>query len=148
MKISPIISNFCLLKKPSLLLLVFAAVLLANCSGKDLDDLNGTWRVDSIYNFYNGFDFTNKEVHALPLLHFEAEGQLRMTKDDETRLFLYELRSPDTVVYKTRDGRIMEKSVILTVSRELLALKKELPPVFKGKGQHRYEIKYFSRVKE
>lgn len=90
----------------------------------------------------------SKDVHAFPLLHFEPDGRLRMTLDKEFRYFQYEIPHPDTLTYKTQDGVIMEKNIILNVNQTHLVLKKELSPVFKGKNQYRYEVRYFSRVKE
>lgn len=137
-----------LLKKYAALLAVGMLVSFSSCSNRDPADLHGSWRLDSIYNFYNGFGHTNLDVDHFPLLHYQPDGQLRMTKGQESRYFLYEVHPPDTVTHKTPDGMIMERSIIVSVHSTHLVLKKELSPVFQGKNQHRYEIKYFSRVNE
>lgn len=136
-----------LLKRSTTLFAFGMLMILVSCSNRGPEDLYGTWKLDSIHSMYNGFGHTSLDVEHFPLHHYKAEGQLTMSKDDDTRYFVYEIHS-DTMVHKTKDGRILDKSVILTLTPNLLALKKELPPVFPGKGQYRYEIKYFSRVKE
>jgi hypothetical protein len=124
------------------------AVIFIQCSNKDLSDLHGTWKLDSMYNFYNGFGHTSFDVQDFPRHQYQDGGQLTMTKDQEVRYFTYEIHPPDTLMHRRPDGKVIEKSIILSVNQTQLVLKKELSPVFKGKNQYRYEVKYFSRVKE
>lgn len=142
-----IINNPMRLKKNIALLTFCILTILASCSNRTSEDLYGSWKLDSIHSVYNGFGHTSMDTEHFPLHHYKPEGQLSMTRGDETRYFVYELRS-DTLVHKTKDGSILDKSIIVSLSADLLTLKKELAPVFPGKGQSRYEIKYFSRVKE
>jgi hypothetical protein len=129
--------------------MAFTAVFI-QCSdkNKNADDLQGHWKLDSVYNFYNGFGHTSLDVADFPHHHYLEDGQLQMTKNEEVRDFLYEIHPPDTLLFRTQNGKPLEKTVILSIDQTQLVLKKELSPVFQEKNQHRYEVRYFSRVKE
>jgi len=119
--------------------------LLTQCHTRNITDLHGTWKVDSVYNFYNGFDMTNPGEE--PLYHFQPDGRLRMTQDTEFRYFIYNILG-DSLTYSTVDEKRVDGSLILTLNDQHLVLKKQKPLVFKGaNNQERFEIKYLSKVK-
>ena len=69
-----------------------------------------------------------------------------MTQDNEFRFFLYTVQG-DSLTYANLDDKRIDGLLILTLNDQQLVLKKEKGPLFKGDKQERYEIKYFSRVK-
>jgi hypothetical protein len=109
--------------------------------------IEGTWKIDSIYTYYNGYGFTRHDVHEEPVHHYQPDGRLRMTKEKEFRFFFYDLPDEDTLVYRKLDKEMLEKFFIVKIDQRQLVLRKERPPVFGGGNQERYEIKYFSKVK-
>lgn len=118
--------------------------MFTQCVTRNPDALQGTWKLDSVYNFYNGFNMTSPGQE--PLYHFQEDGRLRMTQGNEFRFFFYNVQD-DSLTYSTADERRIDRLLILTLTNQQLVLKKEKAPLFKGDKQERYEIKYFSRVK-
>ena len=121
-------------------------LIIIQCRSDDKKiSIIGTWKVDSIYTYYNGFDFTRQDVEDEPILHYEPDGQLRMTKREESRSFLFDLSVQDTLIHRTLDNKVFDKFFIQRIDRKQLILRKDLRPVFKGTKQERYEIKFLSK---
>ena len=126
-------------------LAVSITLVLTQCGTRNPDALLGTWKLDSVYNFYNGFDMTTPGQE--PLYHFQEDGRLRMTLDKEFRFFLYDVQG-DSLTYTSADDKLVDGLLILSLNDQQLVLKKEKAPLFTGDKQERYEIKYFSKVKD
>jgi hypothetical protein len=121
--------------------------LLFQCSSQDARyELQGTWRLDSIYSYYNGFTFTRKDIQDEPLQHYEPDGSLIMTLKEESRTFYFSMPVQDSLIHLAPDKSVIEKFQVVELSNNVLALKKVLNPVFKGPQQERYEVRYFSKV--
>jgi hypothetical protein len=126
-------------------LLFFTMLLLSQCKKTNVADLHGTWKVDSVYSFYNGFDMTSAVQE--PFYHFQSDGRLRMTQDLEYRYFKYNVQG-DSLTYSTLEDKRIDGLLIVALDDSHLVLKKHKSLVFKGGGnQQRFEIKYFSKVK-
>ena len=125
-------------------LLICITFLLSQCKTSNVADLHGTWKVDSVYSFYNGFDMTNAVQE--PFYHFQTDGRLRMTQDLEYRYFKYTLHG-DSLTYSTLEDKRIDGLLIVALDEDHLVLKKDKSLLFKGGNQQRYEIKYFSKVK-
>lgn len=124
-------------------LLISIVILCVRCGTKNLTDLHGTWKVDSVYTFYNGFDMTNTGQE--PLYHFQSDGRLRMTQDVEFRYFKYKIHG-DSLTYSTLEDKRIDGLLIVALNDNSLILKKDKSLLFKGGNQQRFEIKYFSKV--
>jgi hypothetical protein len=124
-------------------LLMLILLLLTKCQTKDVSNLHGTWKVDSVYSFYNGFDMTSPGQE--PLYHFQPDGRLRMSKDKEYRYFIYKIQN-DSLIYTTADNKRVDGLLILDVNEQQLILKKAKSVLFKSNNQERFEIKYLSKV--
>ncbi len=120
--------------------------ILTGCNPGNHTLLQGSWKTDSVYSYYNGFGFTRHEVEEEPLLHYKPDGNLTMTRGKETRSFFYEIPDGDTLIHRRLDKEILEKYVILKVDKDHLILKREMRPVFGGINQERMEVRYFSRA--
>ena len=125
-------------------LLICITVFLFQCKTRDVADLHGTWKVDSVYSFYNGFDMTSAVQE--PFYHFQSDGRLRMTQDLEYRYFKYNLQG-DSLTYSTLEDKRVDGLLIVALDEDYLVLKKDKSLLFKGGNQQRFEIKYFSKVK-
>lgn len=122
---------------------------LLSCSGDNQQrTLEGTWHMDSIYSYYNGFTFTRKDIHDEPLQRYQPDGSLIMTLKKESRSFYFSIPVQDSLIHLTSDRSVLEKFAIVKLDNDMLALKKSLNPVFKGPHQERYEVRYFSKVRE
>src|SRR5688572_3518236 len=106
-----------------IILLLF---LTTQCT-RDIHSLEGTWQVDSVYSFYNGFDMTSPGQE--PLYHFQPDGRLRMTKDKEFRYFIYKVQG-DSLIYTTSDDRRVDGLLILEINDQQLVLKKAKSVLF------------------
>jgi len=135
------------MKNTPLAPLVFV-ILLACCAPDKRELLQGSWKIDSVYSFYNGFGFTRTDTEEEPLQHYQPDGRLRMTREAEFRFFLYEMPTSDSLVHRSLDKKMLSKYQVVKLDHERMVLRKEMQPVFPGKGQVRYELKYFSRIKE
>ncbi len=129
------------------LILAGFVFFLMQCTSDNKTTVLGNWEVDSVYTYYNGFGFTRKDVEEEPLLEYQQDGKLKMTKGNESRFFLFELSSQDTLLHRNRDGKIFEKFCIQKLNENQLVLRKEMHPVFKGNNQKRYEIRYLAKDK-
>lgn len=129
--------------------IIVCAVYMAlmSCSGNNQRTLEGTWHMDSIYTYYNGFTFTRKDIHDEPLQRYQPDGSLIMTLKEESRTFYFSMPAQDSLIHLASDKSVLEKFAIVKLDTDLLALKKSLNPVFKGPPQERYEVRYFSKLK-
>ena len=131
--------------KKSIVISAMILIIIQCCTVDKKTSIVGSWKVDSIYTYYNGFDFTRQDVEDEPVLHYEADGQLRMTKREESRSFLFDISGQDTLLHRTLDNKVFDKFFIQKLDRTQLILLKELRPVFKGTKQERYEITFLSK---
>src|SRR5262245_58097157 len=115
------------------------------CTVDKKSSIIGSWKVDSIYTYYNGFDFTRLDVADEPILHYEAEGKLKMTKQEESRSFTFEISAQDTLLHRTLDNKVFDKFFVEKLDGKQLIIRKDLQPVFKGARQERYEIRFLSK---
>lgn len=128
------------------LILSGLTLLIIQCSTIDKkSSIVGSWRVDSIYTYYNGFTFTRKDIDDEPLLDYQSDGRLKMTKGEEVRFFLYDVLTQDTLFHRNLDHEVLEKFLIQELDVNQLVLRKEMRPVFAGNSQKRYEIRYLSK---
>ena len=131
--------------KKRIVISVLILITIQCCSVDKKSSIIGSWKVDSIYTYYNGFDFTRQDVADEPILHYEADGQLKMTKQEESRSFLFDISAHDTLIHRSLDNKVFDKFFIENLDGKQLILRKELNPVFKGARQERYEIKFLSK---
>jgi hypothetical protein len=129
--------------------LLALAILLQQCAQTDKNALlQGAWRTDSVYTYYNGFGFTKRDLEEEPLRHYQADGKLMMTRDKEFRFFSYRIQNNDSLIHLNPKVKTVEKFLIIDLDHNRMILRKELRPLFQGPSQQRYEIRYLSRVKE
>jgi hypothetical protein len=127
---------------------ILSIVLLfcAHCESPDRRLLlKATWSVDSIYTFYNGFDFVQRNISDEPDLNFQENGRGMFVRKDEQRPFVYELPHADTLWLATPAGIRISTYFILKLDTKKLVLRQEKGIPFKGEGQQRYEIRYLSK---
>jgi hypothetical protein len=132
-------------------LLLFLSGFIGVCCTQQSSDkkelIIGSWKTDSVYTFYNGFGFTRKDTEEIPLQHYQADGKLKMTRDDESRFFFYSMPVTDSLIQKTLDNKNLGRYKIILLDENRLILKIAKSPLFTGKNQERFEVRYFSRIK-
>jgi len=123
-------------------------ILLVRCVPADKSSvIQGTWKMDSLYTYYNGFGLTKYDFEEQPLRHYQANGKLMMTRGEESRLFSYKVQNNDSLIHFNLNEKILDQFLIISLDQDQLILKKNVLPVFPGNNQERYEVRYFSKVK-
>lgn len=120
---------------------------LLSCQREKLKrmDIEGAWKIDSSYTFYNGFE--QKQMTSTgnwPIYVFE-DGIVKEIKSGSFRSFFYSLKT-DTLILRPTQGGEENYFSVLSLEKDQMILKKTKLPLFKGNGQNRYEIRYFSRT--
>ena len=126
---------------------VAAVLILYACTSRDLSkDIGGTWKIDSVYTFYNGFGSMETTIVDLEQYTYLPNGQVDMSWSGTTRSMRYDLSIQDTLKY-FEDEREVSRYQILELDNNRMVLKKDKQPLFSGGRQERYEIRYFSKVR-
>ena len=120
--------------------------LLWSCSGKDPHQaIQGTWKIDSVFTFYNGFGSMETTIVDLEQYTYLPDGRVDVSWSGTTRSMLYDLSTQDTLKYFENKHEV-SRYQILKLGGDRMVLRKDKPPLFSGAKQERYEIRYFSRV--
>jgi hypothetical protein len=128
---------------------IFTGVMLMiGCSTPDRERMIlGTWQVDSVYTFYNGFGFTRYGVGEEPMLEFKTNGIGAFFLRGEQRPFSYAIRLPDTLKLMNEDrSQVLHEYKIQQLTPTAIVLRLEKRTLFKEKNQDRYEIRYLSKT--
>lgn len=112
-------------------------------------NLIGEWRVDSVYVFENGFDYTQEGVEGRwPRYTYQENGKVTEMKDGMKKEFMYRFAGKDSLLYLSPQQEVMNGYKILHFSPKALVLKKMRVPKFPSPGQQMYEVRYFSKVED
>lgn len=121
--------------------------LLAACQeGYQSEDLVGKWEVDSIYSYYNGFSYMASDNFIPTTYTYNEDGTLREEKFGGGRTIYYRFVDPDSLIYESADRTILGKFHIQKLNQNQLVLAKDKIPLFEGKEQERYEVRFFSKL--
>lgn len=130
----------------SFLAMIILSVGFLSCkSTVDQKKLLGAWRMDSIYDYYNGFSYMNRaplpsEVHV----YKGASTMLRRGMGHE-KTYYYQIEGKQIVISDSL-GSSGAKHFVLKLDSSQLVLKKENRPLFPGENQVKYEIRFFTRI--
>jgi hypothetical protein len=106
----------------------------------------GSWTVDSVYTFYNGFNFTQHDMSLEPGLNFMPDGWGHFARNDEQRPFTFKLSAPvDSLFLMTDNGKEIATFKILKLDGKTLVLRQEKRTLFTASNQRRFEIRYLSK---
>ena len=125
---------------------LFVLVLISACTARDQhNEIAGTWKIDSVYTYYNGFGSMETTIVDLEQYTYLPDGTVDVSWSGTTRSMQYDLSARDTLKYYENKIEV-SRYVILKLASNRMVLRKEKAPLFSGKGQQRYEIRYFSRL--
>lgn len=120
-------------------------VFLFSCSQSREAGLIGAWRIDSIYDNYNGFTFTN--TNPYPKEVYEYRGNNTVLRKGMGEQLEYHYQCNDSILtLSDRSGNAAGEFTILHLDHQQMALRKTKKPLFAGKNQVRYEVRYFTRI--
>ncbi len=128
-----------------LLLVVFASVFIS--CGNDLEPrLIGTWQIDSVYDYYNGFTFTDKKPYPLEVHVYQPDKTMLRKGMGEVKTYYFELNNNTLTIRDLPLATTGNEMEIVTITDSSLVLRKNKRPDFPGANQERYELRYFHRV--
>jgi hypothetical protein len=109
--------------------------------------LMGEWKIDSIYQYVNGFSQT-KRIPERDWSTFEylPQGIMAEKREEQQKRYRYRLIAADSLIYTDSTGTLLSGFRILKLDDQRLVLKKIRQPYLSGKNQHLYEIRYFSKM--
>ena len=131
-----------------ILIFFFVSVSLFSCQEVPSEELIlGAWKVDSTYTFYNGFDFTEKKDGIdWAILWYQENGTVKEIKFDTYQEHYYEFIRKDSVDLRDETQKVVSSFRVKFVGQDHMILRKDKLPIFEGKNQDRYELRYFSRT--
>ena len=116
-----------------------------SCNPKADVQIIGNWRMDSIYDNYNGFSFMNTNPYPKEVYEYRENNTVLRKGMGEQLEYGYNV-SDSTLTLKDPTGNQSSKFIILYLDEKQMALKKNKKVLFPGKNQVRYEVRYFTRI--
>ena len=120
------------------------AVFFSSCQSDAQTYLPGTWRIDSVYDYYNGFSYTNRNPTPKEVYDYRKDSTVLRKGMGEQLLYRYSLQ--DSTLAIIASGRQIDQFVIIHIDDSLLVLKKDKRFLFPGNNQQRYEVRYFTKI--
>ncbi len=109
--------------------------------------LIGEWKIDSIYQYVNGFSLTKRiPERDWSTFEYQPQGLMAEKREDQQKTYRYQLISADSLIYTDSSGTLLSGFRILKLDGQRLVLKKIRQPFLSGKNQHLYEIRFFSKI--
>ena len=105
----------------------------------------GTWRIDSIYDNYNGFSFTNTQPFPQEVYEYRKNNTVLRKGMGEQLEYKY-LLTDSTLSVSEAAGNPAYEFIIVHLDKNRMALKKNRKFLFPGKNQVRYEVRFFTRI--
>lgn len=127
------------------LLVSLCLVLLTSCTSQKDTSLTGSWKLDSIFYFDNGFTYTNKAPYPAEVHVYKEDSTFLRRGMGRENSFVFSLRNNELFIRDTSNGSIA-KFTILSSNKKTLTIRKEKSAIFAGKNQERYEIRFFTRL--
>jgi hypothetical protein len=141
-------NDLMLMKKIHLAWAALALLIHYGCAPQQEEVILGSWKVDSVYYFHNGFDFWEREEGAdWATYEYTPDERMKEIKFGTFRPYRYRL-SGDTLRWIAEREAESGWFEILALQPSYMVLKKYKAPIFGGEGQERYEIRFFSRTKD
>lgn len=127
---------------------LFAGITLISlgCTPHPSEVIVGSWQVDSVYSYYNGFDlWEHEEGPDWANYEYTLDGQMKEIKFGSYRSYRYEL-SGDILFWVSEQNQEAGQFELLELQSDYMVQRRSKAPIFPGKGQERFEIRYFSRA--
>ena len=107
----------------------------------------GAWKVDSTFTYYNGFTYVERESGSDWATYvYEENGIMKEIKYGSFQSYHFDWTSKDSIKLQPTIGGDPFYFKVMGLNADRMALKKSKAPIFSGKNQERYEIRYFSRT--
>lgn len=122
--------------------------MFTNCNRKpNREYLIGAWKVDSAYTYYNGFEHVKTTGGSDWATYvYGRDGIMKEIKYDSYQSYTFEWCARDSIRIRSTKGGDDNYFKVLRLGSDLLTLKKDKDPIFKGENQNRFEVRYMSRT--
>ena len=120
-------------------------VVLSCKSTVDQKSLLGAWRMDSIYDFYNGFTYMTRNPQPAEVHVYKGANTMLRRGMGHEREYYYAIDGKHLIISDTLRAP-GTKHLVLKLDSTQLVLKKENRPLFPGENQVKYEIRFFTRI--
>ena len=120
-------------------------ILLFSCQSPKEINLEGAWRLDSVYDFYNGFAFMNRKPSPSEVHVYRGDSTVLRRGMGFEKKYFYSLEKINLSI-KNKLNSKGSKHIVIKADSTGLILKNILPEIFPGKKQERYEIRFFTRI--
>jgi hypothetical protein len=127
------------------ILIVTSCIVWASCNPPADVQIIGNWRMDSIYDNYNGFSFTNTNPFPKEVYEYRKNNTVLRKGMGEQLEYRY-LLTDSVLTLTDTTGNAGSEFIILHLDKNRMALKKNRKFLFPGKNQVRYEVRYFTRI--
>jgi hypothetical protein len=130
----------------SLLAIIIVSMVVLSCkSTVDKKTLHGAWRMDSLYDYYNGFSYMNRSPQPAEVHVYKGDHTMLRRGMGHEREYYYAIDGKNLIISDTL-GSPEAKHMVLMLDSTQLVLKKENRPLFPGENQVKYEIRFFTRI--
>jgi hypothetical protein len=128
-----------------LVITVLSVVVLSCKSTVDKKALHGAWRMDSLYDYYNGFSFMNRNPQPAEVHVYKGDHTMLRRGLGHEREYYYAIEGKNLVISDTL-GAPEANHILLKLDSTQLVLKKENRPLFPGENQVKYQIRFFTKI--
>lgn len=128
-----------------LVITVLSLVVLSCKSTVDKKTLHGAWRMDSLYDYYNGFSYMNRNPQPAEVHVYKGDHTMLRRGMGHEREYYYAIEGKNLVISDTL-GAPEAKHILLKLDSTQLVLKKENRPLFPGENQVKYQIRFFTKI--
>lgn len=128
-----------------LVITVLSLVVLSCKSTVDKKTLHGAWRMDSLYDYYNGFSYMNRNPQPAEVHVYKGDHTMLRRGMGHEREYYYAIEGKNLVISDTF-GAPEAKHILLKLDSTQLVLKKENLPLFPGENQVKYQIRFFTKI--
>lgn len=127
--------------------ILFIGFLMNACTTDMTAKLTGAWEIDSVFDYHNGFTFTNKHPSPKEIHEYHADGTMLRKGMGEVKQYYYELNGKRLAIRDLPNASTANEMEIIKLDNDQLVLRKNKRPLFENKNEIRYELRYFSRRK-
>lgn len=131
--------------KTLIALITALSLTWVSCNPKTDVQILGNWRMDSIYDNYNGFSFMNTNPYPKEVYEYSKNNTVLRKGMGEQLEYKYAL-ADSLLTLNDKTGNQSSEFIILHLGNKQMVLKKNRKFLFPGKNQVRYEIRYFTKV--
>jgi hypothetical protein len=127
------------------LFVVLVAWINVSCQAPKQEYLVGKWKLDSVHYHYNNFNHSSTGWYQEEIYEYLPTDELIVRAVDAYIKIPISINGRE-IHHLDGQGKPEETYRIIKLEKSNLVLQVENTPLFSGKNQTRYEIRYFSKV--